>query len=161
MNRFGISYQRGVGMIEVLVAILILSTSLMALAAMQMRSLQYNQSAYFESQANMLVNDIVDRMRLNRGTSYNSGFGSTSGAPVVATIGANAVADVDQWNRLIEARLPNGKGSIACIPATAVNGTINCTIVIRWDNINNVTGAGSATSNAAENRTTLTYYAGL
>lgn len=161
MNRFSITYQRGVGMIEVLVAILILSTSLMALAAMQLRSLQYNQSAYFESQANMLVTDIVDRMRLNRNFTYNSGFGSTSGPVVPATEASNAVADVDQWNRLIAARLPNGQGSIACVGATPANNIINCTIVIRWDNINNVTGAGEATSNAAENRTTLTYFAGL
>ena len=38
-------HERGVGLIEVLVTLLILSTTLIALSALQTRSLQFNQGA--------------------------------------------------------------------------------------------------------------------
>src|SRR5690606_27805074 len=57
--------ERGVGLIEVLVTLLILSTTLIALSALQTRSLQFNQGAYFRSQANMLAYDMLDRIRVN------------------------------------------------------------------------------------------------
>src|SRR5437868_13009110 len=68
--------ERGVGLIEVLITVLVLATALLALAALQLRSLQFNHSAYVRSQANIMVYDIVDRMRLNRTniTAYNIGF---------------------------------------------------------------------------------------
>jgi type IV pilus assembly protein PilV len=56
-------HQTGVGLIEVLITVLVLSISLMTLAALQTRSLQYNHSAYMASQANVVVYDILDRIR--------------------------------------------------------------------------------------------------
>ena len=61
-----VNKQQGAGLIEVLVTVLILGTSLLALAALQSRSLQYNHSAYLRSQANILAYDILDRVRINR-----------------------------------------------------------------------------------------------
>lgn len=149
-------YQQGVGLIEVLVAILLLSTSLMALAAMQMRSLQYNKTSYFESQANILVTDIIDRMRVNsaNNAAYNVAMGPVTGTAVNPTVLPNAAADIDQWRRLIAANLPNGQGAISCVGAP-----ITCTITIQWDNLNNATGAGQGTVDDKENRFTLTYSA--
>ena len=57
--------EQGVGLIEVLVTLLILSTTLIALSALQTRSLQFNQGAYFRSQANALAYDMLDRIRVN------------------------------------------------------------------------------------------------
>lgn len=60
------SIQRGVGMIEVLIAVVIISIGFLASAQMQVQGMRYNQSAYFRSQANMMLKDITDRMRANR-----------------------------------------------------------------------------------------------
>src|SRR5690625_2050477 len=61
---------RGVGLIEVLVTLIILSTALLTLTALQTRSLQFNHSAYLRSQANNFAYDILDRDR--KSTRLNS-----------------------------------------------------------------------------------------
>lgn len=58
--------QRGVTMIEVLIAVLVLSVGLLGMAALQGISVQTNQSANFRSHATMLVNEMMENMRSNR-----------------------------------------------------------------------------------------------
>lgn len=141
--------QFGVGLIEVLVTLLVLSTSLLALAAMQMRSLQFNQGAYLRSQANIYAYDMLDRMRLNitNIANYESGLAAvdTAAAPVTTPL---AAADLDAWRRNIAATLPNGRGGIDCDAATI------CTLTIDWDELNS---SGQAT----EDKTVFTYTAKL
>jgi len=140
--------QAGVGLIEVLVTLLILSTSLLALGAMQTRSLQFNQGAYFRSQANIFAYDMLDRMRINVNAlaAYNSALLHVpeDAAPVLTPL---AAADLHAWRRNISAELPNGSGGIACDAATRV-----CQLTIEWDELN-------STGNVAENKTTFTYSA--
>ena len=59
-----IQKQQGIGLIEVMVTVLILATSLLAMAALQSRSLQHNHSAFLRSQANIIAYDIIDRIRI-------------------------------------------------------------------------------------------------
>lgn len=149
-SRCGFAYQQaGVGLIEVLVTLLILSTSLLALGAMQTRSLQFNQGAYFRSQANIFAYDILDRMRINVANlkDYDSALINVpeNTAPVLAPL---AAADLHAWRRNISAELPNGKGGIDCDEEKM------CKLTIEWDELN-------STGNAAENKTTFTYSARL
>lgn len=58
--------QNGVGLIEVLIAIVVLSVGFLAAAKMQIQGMRYSQSAYFLSQANFMLRDMTDRMRANR-----------------------------------------------------------------------------------------------
>lgn len=66
----------GVGMIEVLVAVIVMSIGFLAVAQMQIRGMRNNQSTYLRSQAAMMLKDMTDRMRSNRvgvkGSSYDS-----------------------------------------------------------------------------------------
>lgn len=143
-------HQTGVGLIEVLVTLLILSTSLLALGAMQNRSLQFNQSAYLRSQANIFAYDILDRMRVNlvNLSAYKSALTSVpeDSTPVISPL---AAADLDAWRRNISSELPNGKGGIACDATTNI-----CTVTIVWDELN-------SSGKAEENTTTFTYSARL
>ncbi|MFK8081567.1 MAG: type IV pilus modification protein PilV [Granulosicoccus sp.] len=58
--------ERGVGLIEVLVALLVLSLGFLVSANMQLRGMRANQDTFHHAQALMLVNDMMDRMRNNR-----------------------------------------------------------------------------------------------
>lgn len=140
--------QAGVGLIEVLVTLLVLSTSLLALAALQTRSLQFNQGAYLRSQANIYAYDMLDRMRLNYTNlaNYNSALAAVDpeSTPVTSPLDA---ADLNDWRRNIATTLPNGKGGIECAANT-------CTLTIEWDELNS---SGEAT----EDKTTFTYTAKL
>jgi type IV pilus assembly protein PilV len=84
--------QKGVSLIEILVAVLVLSFGLLGMAALQTRALQGNQSSLQRSQAVMLNNSILDAMRIDRenakGGSYNTnrvcgpaGIGSGTSLP--------------------------------------------------------------------------------
>ena len=125
--------QSGATLIEVAVTVLILSTSLLAMATLQTRSLQYNQGAFMRSQANIYAYDIIDRIRINRGaagnnvTNYNVDYeGAPGGGGLVAS-------DIDEWRENIERTLPSGKGKIQCNnPASAVVTARVCTITIKW-----------------------------
>lgn len=100
--------QSGVGLIEVLVTALILSTALLALAGLQTRSLQYNTSAYLRSQANILAYDILDRVRISSDV-------------------ANGVLDTPDVQELAAAQLPGGEGNIECSIAAG-----SCTVTLSW-----------------------------
>lgn len=117
--------QKGVGLIEVLVTVLIMGTSLLALGALQSRSLQLNHSAYLRSQANVMVYDILDRMRINAEayTSYERSL--TDNVPNANT---NDVAqqDLHEWLTTIGRNLPGGQGAIDC------DADRQCTVVMRW-----------------------------
>lgn len=60
------SKQSGVGLIEVLIAVVVLSLGFLAAAKMQIAGMRNSQNAYFLSQANFMLRDMTDRMRANR-----------------------------------------------------------------------------------------------
>ena len=57
--------QKGIGLIEVLIAVLIVSIGFLAAARMQVEGMRYSQSAYYQSQAYFMASDMIDRMRSN------------------------------------------------------------------------------------------------
>lgn len=151
MQGSSVEKSRGVGLVEVLVTMLLLSIALLTLATLQSRSLQYNQGAYLRSQANILAGDIFERMRNNIGeprTAYNIAASAYDLSAAAAT-GNLSTVDVDQWRRSLAVNLPAGRGAINCVAATGI-----CSITISWSELN-------ASGLAAENTTTLTYSARL
>ena len=57
--------QRGVGLVEILVAVVIVSIGFLAAATMQVQGMRFSQGAYFRSQAYFMASDMIDRMRNN------------------------------------------------------------------------------------------------
>ena len=137
MSRSIMEYQRGIGLIEVLVTLLILSTSLMALAALQTRSLQYNQESYFRSQANIMASDILDRLRL-----YTVGSSANAALP---NMSANSNTDIISWKSNVEKSLPSGVGVVNCVSATRV-----CTITIAWKELSDYKKGKTADQQTAQ-----------
>lgn len=138
--------QQGATLLEVLVAVVILSVGLLGMAGLQATSVQANQGAYYRSQASILANDMADRMRANRDRALAGDYGM-SDFPTSSTsngvTGSRAEKDQAEWlNRLAES-LPDGTGKVA------LSGDI-FTISVRWnDNRARIKGA-SDTSSIAE-----------
>lgn len=65
MGHTGPVQQRGVGLIEILIALLVLTIGFLAAARMQVEGMRFSQSAYYNSQAYFMASDIIDRMRAN------------------------------------------------------------------------------------------------
>lgn len=135
--------QQGFTLLEVLIALLILSIGLLGLAALQTTGLRSNEMASMRTSSTMLVYDISDRMRANPQGTTDSDYVIDSG-PVtgsvtdciagVCTPAQMATFDLDQWKDAIT-RLPGGQGDIT---QTAGPPLVH-TITVRWDE--NRTGA--------------------
>lgn len=122
-------------MIEVLVALLVLSIGLLAVAGLQARSLKVNTGAYLRSQANQLAYDITDRIRGNRAGALDGHYAVDAGKQPddVGCSGASgcdpeeiAQSDIHAWKDRLDNLLPEGEGRI-----TTDNGI--ATITVFWD----------------------------
>jgi type IV pilus assembly protein PilV len=101
---------RGITLVEVLVAVLILAIGLLGLAGLQTQSLNFNHSAYLRSQATTLAYDIIDRMRANRDVALTGSYDIAFEAS--GTAGTIAGDDLVEWKATLAALLPDGDGSV-------------------------------------------------
>lgn len=129
---------RGVGLIEVLVAVLVLAIGLLGVAAMQATALRNSQSSLERSQGVMHVYTILDAMRANpdaaRTGAYNMGL--TCAVPAAGTLVDN---DKRAWIDMLQQNL----GATAC-GQVACQGAL-CTITVRWDDSRGTSGSATQT----------------
>lgn len=123
----------GFTLLEVLIALVIFSFGLLALAALMAKGLQYNTSALHRSYASTQAYDIADRMRANRLGITAGNYDAISGTgtdPACITTGCTpaqmAQYDGWAWNSTNAALLPSGSGSVT------TDGT-TYTITVTWD----------------------------
>ncbi|MFO1372001.1 MAG: type IV pilus modification protein PilV [Candidatus Competibacteraceae bacterium] len=127
-------FNRGFTLLEVLIAIVVLSIGLLGVAALQMVSLKNNQSTLFHSQASVLAYDIIDRMRVNRKEVANyttSGdywdYGSSCATQKLS--GTEMYKkDINNWLQTLCKRLPSGKGKITIDSAKS-----QIEVSVKWD----------------------------
>ncbi|MCG8325881.1 MAG: type IV pilus modification protein PilV [Thiotrichales bacterium] len=120
----------GFSLMEVLIALLVLSVGLLGLAALQAVSLKANHSAYQRTQATFLAYDIMDRMRANRNQAIAESYDRNVGATAPSCSGAANLADEDVgcWmSNFVQVLLPAGDASIDC------DGNGVCTVIVQWD----------------------------
>ncbi len=60
-----ITKQKGVSLLEVLIAVLVLSVGLLGLGGLQLHALKSSNDAHFRSVASLLAADLGDRIRIN------------------------------------------------------------------------------------------------
>lgn len=125
------SRQHGVGLIEVLVAVLVLSLGLLGMAGLQASALKANQSSYGRTQAVMLSYYMLDMLRTDRagaeGLSYNMPATCDPEAITTADLSGNTRK---HWLQSIRNTLGNDDSSCGAIACDA--GGL-CTITINWD----------------------------
>ena len=125
--------QRGFTLLEVLIAILVLSIGLLGVAQMQTIGIRSTHGAYLRTQATLLSGDMLDSMRANltnaRSGAYDLPYNSST-----LTGTSIAITDLNAWRTNIAALLPNGDASITT-STTAASPTSDVTIAIRWNEI--------------------------
>jgi type IV pilus assembly protein PilV len=103
--------QSGFTMLEALIALVIVSLGLLGIAGIIANSLKLNQGAQARSQASWLANDIIDRMRANRGQAADYAHPSCANAPAASD--PVVAADLEDWCDAVVETLPDGTGSVA------------------------------------------------
>jgi type IV pilus assembly protein PilV len=121
----------GFTLLEVLIAVVVLSIGLLGLAGLQTTGLRNNQDAYARTQAATLANDMADRIRANM-AGFNAGNYDNTAAYTTScgTSGCSplqmAQHDTSLWNDAL-ATLPSGQGVVA-------NNAGLVTVTVMWDN---------------------------
>ncbi len=87
--------QKGFSLIEVMVALIITSVGLLGLAMLQVQGMKFNTNAYLRTQATLLANDIIDRIRTNPGGDYTVDVSSATAPDCSAGCSVNNVAILD------------------------------------------------------------------
>lgn len=138
---------RGMSLIEVLVAVLVLAVGLLGVAAMQSLALRGGQSSLETSQVVMQTTSIIEAMRANRLNASSYNIGKTCSA---ASIGAAGLVgdDLKKW-------IDNLKSTVGAAGDATTCGQIagcpnSCVVTIFWDDSR--AGGGSSRSIVTETR---------
>ncbi len=132
--------QSGFTMVEVLVALVVLSIGLLGIAALYLNSLQSGRTAIYRTQAVNLAADLADRIRMNR--TAQAAYGSLF-ADVEAVVGACdstggcsdadlASTDLFRWKASIAQLLPNGQGQVVVTMPIGGGEPANYVVTVRW-----------------------------
>jgi type IV pilus assembly protein PilV len=112
MNRHTIQKQCGFSLLEVLIALLVLSIGLLGLAALQTTSLRSNEMASMRTTATQLAYDISDRMRANpAGVADNQYVIALTEDPGDTSATGRALDDITEWRDSVH-DLPGNLGTI-------------------------------------------------
>lgn len=126
-------YQTGMTLIEVLVAVLILTVGLLGAAALQLNALKYTDGSRMTSQASFIAYDMLDRIRANSGADYQ--WGRTE-RTLPTTAGVRDLDLRDFETSILEFAGESGKGTVA------VNAD-EATVSISWDDSRAANTAGA------------------
>jgi len=135
--------QEGMTLIEVLVALLILSVGLLGAAAFQLNALKYTDSARMTSQASFIAYDMMDRIRSNAAADY------TVTPPTSGNLSVARDQDLyDFTSNIVNFGGPTATGSIA------LNQRVY-TITITWDDSRAANSANTRRSFVLTSRATV------
>ncbi|MBF0270709.1 MAG: type IV pilus modification protein PilV [Magnetococcales bacterium] len=130
----------GFTLLEVLITLVIVAVGLLGLAKLQLNAIRFTQSAQLRSQALLLGNDILERMRANRTMTMNGAYAIAFEAiqPVppdcltaTCTPAQLASHDLNRWKLDLASLLPDGDGEITHIDSGGQESLFH--IAIRWD----------------------------
>ena len=126
--------ERGFSLIEVLIALIIMSVGMLGIASLYVQSMQAGRTSLFRHNAVTLAGDVADRMRANpTGANAYTGAGANNSCVGMGTNCSNvqmAAHDILLWTQQAVDTLPNGAVAI-----TFDNTVIPpiYTIAITWD----------------------------
>jgi type IV pilus assembly protein PilV len=126
--------QAGFSLVEVLIALIIMSVGMLGIAGLYVQSLQAGRTSMFRHQAVSLAGDVADRIRANptAGIAYaaNGANNNCVAADVDCDVVGMAANDIWTWDQQAVNSLPNGDVVVAfddsVVPPVY-------TITVNWD----------------------------
>ncbi len=113
----GVKPGRGFSLVEVLIALIILSVGMLGIAGLYVQSMQAGRTSMFRHNAVTLAGDIADRIRANpaAGAAYEAAVGADNSCVnggVNCSPAQMAAHDIDLWQEQADDSLPNGKVTV-------------------------------------------------
>lgn len=117
--------QRGISLIESLVAIVVMALGILGILGVQMRTLADTSTSVRRAQAIRLIEDLGERMKTNPSAlaNINTYVSNFAASPSVGSCASGcdqaqlAAYDLAVWKRTVRENLPLGKASIFLPPA--------------------------------------------
>lgn len=154
-------HARGIGLVEVMVAVALLAFGMLTIAALQATALRNSQSSLERSQAVMKTYAILDAMRANRDVAmiggYNMGNIDAAGNVTAWACGRPDPGDLSANDRRQWVGAPGEDGSVKAMlgesACTAIRcGDDECIVALRW---NDARGTGGDAEQELVTRTRL------
>lgn len=123
--------QQGASLVEVLVAILVLSIGLMGMAGLQSRTLKGNHSAQQRSEAVLLTHFIFDAMRANLSAAHNGSYALTRTCSTPSTATSLIENDHRAWMQAMKKSLGDVSSTCGSLAFDTTSGTY--TVTLEWD----------------------------
>ncbi len=133
--------QRGITLLESLVAIVVAALGILGVLGVQMRTLTDTQTTVRRAQAIRLIEDLGERMKVNPNAladinAYTSGF-SNEPTPDSCSGGCNhsqlAAYDLAVWKQTVKNTLPLGQASIFLAPGeTEESNRRQLGVIVSW-----------------------------
>jgi type IV pilus assembly protein PilV len=106
--------QKGVMLLEVLIAILIFSFGILSIVGLQAVSIKGASEAKYRSDASFLANELIGQMWMDR-----------------ANITTSYAASTD-WKNRVAATLPGGSGTVVVAVDPNVSPQLRATVTVQW-----------------------------
>lgn len=124
--------QQGFGLVESLVALVVISVGMIGIAALYGQGIGASRTAFYRTIAVNLTADMADRIRVNRiaGAAYAGAEGDNGcDSGEECSPAEMAAHELFLWNAQVEEQLPGGESEILFDPGAPPTYTIR----VQWD----------------------------
>jgi type IV pilus assembly protein PilV len=126
----------GFGLVESLVALVVISVGMIGIAALYGQGLSASRTALYRTQAVNLVSDMADRIRVNRrgGAAYGGAAANRNcdpGGNTDCTTTQMAEHDLFVWQAQVAAQMPGGAGTVQYLGTTPPTYTVR----VQWQDV--------------------------
>ena len=127
----GLHTQAGVSLLEVLIAVLVLSVGLLGIAGLQTANLRNTQSAHQRTIAVLLATSMGERIRANPTAARTGAYILPQTCTALSPGGS--IQSVEHANWMTEIRTNLGAVSTSCGQVTYLPATMTYTVNVFWD----------------------------
>ncbi len=133
--------QAGFSLLEVMIAVIVVSVGVLGISALQTTSSVFTESALYRSQAASLATEMVERMRSNVTEAKAGGYNISS----LPSHSQNCVGpesdctpeqirnhDLRVWSNRVTNQLPSGTATISSGPDNG-DDPVDITLTLQWD----------------------------
>lgn len=114
--------QKGITLLESLIALIVLALGVLALLGVQLRTLKETQAGVGRAQAVRLVEDLAERVKANPGTFIErANYAVAWGVPAAASVDCGttictpiqlAAWDINRWKNSVANNMPSGDATV-------------------------------------------------
>jgi type IV pilus assembly protein PilV len=131
MMQTRIKCHQGMTLLEVLIAVIILSVGLLGVAGLQTTNLRNSQSAHQKTMAVLLASGMAERIRANRVLALSGSFALSKTCSSLSS--TSSIQQLEQKNWIDEIRASLGSVATTCGEVTYNAGTRTYIVTVYWD----------------------------